>query len=254
MKIFKNRLVVAGICLVVASLIGFVGVPIINKISSQTTMVVRVNQDVSMGTQFTEDMLELVEVGKINLPENVAGRISDVVGLYATVDMKQDDMVVGKKVAEKLVLPENKIRQMRAGERAYAIQLGSSAPLRLLPNDIVAFYVYDSAGNAKVVPELNYVSVVVTTTSEGVDIFTATQTSGDGKRLSAAYATFILSEKQMERLLELEKSGNFSITLEYRGDDEAKIQEYLTKQDRILAGADAWEDQAGEDLDKEEVA
>ena len=237
MKIFKNRLFLATICLVLAALIGFVGVPLINRLSSQTTVVVRVKQDVNMGTQLTEDMLEQVEVGTINLQKNLATNVSDAVGLYVTVDMKEGDYVSGAKVAQKLVLPENKIRQMEDGEATYRVLLGDSSRLRLLPNDIVTFHTYDASGNAVEIPELKYVSVVVTTATDGTEIMTATQAAKDGGYLKAETATFILSDKQMSRLLELERSGNFRITLTYRGSNESRIQRYLTTQKTLLYGS-----------------
>lgn len=239
MKIFKNRLFLAGACLILALAIGFIGVPVINNLTSQTVVVVRTTRDITMGTKFTEDMVETVEVGKLNLNENVARKVSDIVGLYATVDFKKGDLLYGTKVTNKLVLPENKIRQMESGEQTYSIKLGNSSSLRLLPNDIVQFHAYDENGNPMTVDELMYVSVVTTTTKEGVDILTATQTAPDGKSLTPNTITFILNSKQMDKLLQLEKKGNFRITLVYRGENQSMINYYLSQQKVMLYNSQA---------------
>ena len=230
MNFFKNRIVIGIFCLALALIVGFVAVPVINNLTSQTIEVVRVKQDVGMGVQLTEEMLEVVEVGKINLPENTALKTSDVVGLYATTDMKTSDMITGAKVTDKLTLPENKIRQMKSNERLVTIKISGTVLDRLLPNDVVGIYTYNKNGECVVVPELENISVVSMSTSEGVHILYSEQKASDGSSLVAERITFILNDVQARRLLTLSKSNNFSILLACRSDNEEEIKTRLNKQ------------------------
>ena len=230
MKIFKNRIFLGGMCLILAVLISFVAVPIVNRLTSSTIEVYRVKEDVGMGTQLTEDLVEKVEIGKLNIPSIPATDFKQIKNLYVTVDMKAKDIIYGNKVTDKLVIPENKIRKMSLGESAYTIKIGDAYRSRLLPNDIITFKTFDESGKAHDVEELKYVSVVTTTTSDKVDILYASQVAKDGKALVPDTLTLILDKNQIDTLLTLEHSGNFKIALTYRGDDESVIEDYLNQQ------------------------
>ena len=190
-----------------------------------------------MGTQITEEMLEIVEIGNINLPSTPATKFSDVVGLYVTVDMKAHDVVYANKVTKQLTLPETKIRSMKAGEKTVTVKLNNAYYSRLLPNDIITFYEFDADGNAVIVPELTYVSVVSTFTNNGTYILYANQKSADGKELVPENMILILSEKQIQKILSLENSKRYKITLTYRGNEDAgtsMVDHYLNLQNNIL--------------------
>lgn len=234
MKLLKNRVFIGISCLILATLIGFVAVPVVNRLTTSTIEVMRVANDVGMGTRITEDMLEKVEIGKLNLPSEPATGPKQIVGKYVTVDMKAHDVVYANKVTDKLVFPENKLRQMQVGESAYTISLGDAYRSRLLPNDVVTFYTFDESGNATVVPELKYVSVVTTTTAEKVDILYASQVAADGSALTPSTITFILNDTQINKLLTLENQGKYKMTLVCRGSDESAAQEYINQQNSYL--------------------
>lgn len=235
-KIFKNRFVVGVICLSLAVIIGFVLVPFVNNLTKNTVEVVRAKTDITMGTQLTEDMLEMVEVGKINLPHDTATDIKQVVNMFAEVDLRTGDIILTSKVKDKLVLPENKIRQMKKGEASYTIKIGSSYLSKLYPNDIVTFDTFDSEGNVVHVPQLQYVSVITTTTAEGVDILQHGQVNKDGSPLVPDTITFIMTKEQIDKLMYLEKNSGFKLSLRYRGEDMDRINELLDEQTKILNG------------------
>lgn len=234
MKLLKNRVFIGVVCLVLAAIIAFVAVPIINQLSTKTMEVIRVKDDIGMGTQLTEDMLERVEIGKLNLPSEPATDTSQVVGLFVTVDMKAHDVVYATKVTDKLVFPENKLRKMSVGESAYTVNLGDTYRSRLLPNDVVCFYTFDEDGNSQTVPELQYVSVVTTTTADKVDILYSSQVAKDGTALVPSTITFILSQSQIQKLLTLENSGKYKMTLVCRGTDTDAAQDYINQQNSYL--------------------
>ena len=250
MKFLKNRVVIGLFCLALALIVGFVAVPVINNLTSQTVGVVRVNQDVGMGVQITEEMLEVVEVGKINLPENTARKTSDIVGLYATTDMKKSDMVTGVKVTDKLTLPENKIRQMKSTERLVTINIGGNVLDSFLPNDVVGVYTYNKNGNCVVVPELENISVVSMSTAEGVNILYSSQKAADGSNLKPTRITFILNDIQARKMLTLSKANNFTILLACRSDNDAEIQSRLNKQAEYFLNASKNEEKENDEENK----
>ena len=228
MQLFKNRIFLGVMSIAMAIIIGFIMVPVISAATSSTTQVVRVNRDIAVGEKLTEENTVMVEVGKLNLPENVAYTQTDVIGLYATTDMQAGDMLTASKVTQRLVLPANKIRAMKSGESYVPIQLNASSNLtRFLPNDIVSVYAKNDDGVYQIVPELRYLSVVTTTTADGVDILTSNQTGPNGERLQASSITFILTQAQTVKLL---SSSDIRIMLTYRGNNDSVIEQYLAMQ------------------------
>lgn len=227
MKLFKNRVFIGIMCLALAAIISFVAVPIINSFASSTTIVVRAVQDVTMGTRITEDHIEEIEMGKKNLPAGTVFKKADVIGKYFITDINKGDIILISKIATSLILPEAKIRSMAFDESAVEIKLAGATNQRLLPNDIVTIYEKTDSG-VRLIPELKYVSVVVTKTKDGTEIIKANQTASNGKPLSAETVMFIVNEKQAQKLLSLQ--GRMSFVLKYRGNSSAIIRRYLDEQ------------------------
>lgn len=123
---------------------------------------------------------------------------------------------------------------MSVGESAYTVNLGDTYRSRLLPNDVVCFYTFDEDGNSQTVPELQYVSVVTTTTADKVDILYSSQVAKDGTALVPSTITFILSQSQIQKLLTLENSGKYKMTLVCRGADTDAAQDYINQQNSYL--------------------
>ena len=69
--LMKNRTVLGILCLILALLLAFGLTPIMNKLSDGRVSVVRIKQDVSQGHKMTEDDIEIVSVGAVNLPSGV---------------------------------------------------------------------------------------------------------------------------------------------------------------------------------------
>ena len=93
MKIFKNRTVLGVICILLSLLICFGITPLFNSEISQKTEIVRVKEPISNGEEITADMLEVVEVGGYNLPNNVIKTEETVVGTYALSDFSVGDYI-----------------------------------------------------------------------------------------------------------------------------------------------------------------
>ena len=71
MSFFKNRTVIGVICIVLSLLICFAVTPLFNQGISQKAEIVRVIKPIKIGEVITKDMVQTVEVGAYNLPDNV---------------------------------------------------------------------------------------------------------------------------------------------------------------------------------------
>ena len=71
MSFLKNRTVVGVICILLSLLICFGLTPLFNQSVSQKAEIVRVVQPIRAGDEITESMVQIVEVGGYNLPEDV---------------------------------------------------------------------------------------------------------------------------------------------------------------------------------------
>jgi pilus assembly protein CpaB len=71
MRFLKNRTVLGIICIMLALLICFGITPLYNQSISQKATIVRVVKEIGCGEEITKDMVQSVEVGSYNLPEQV---------------------------------------------------------------------------------------------------------------------------------------------------------------------------------------
>ena len=86
MSFLKNRTVVGVICILLSLLIRFGLTPLFNQSVSQKAEIVRVVQPIRAGDEITESMVQIVEVGGYNLPEDVLRQKESAVGKYREYD------------------------------------------------------------------------------------------------------------------------------------------------------------------------
>ena len=86
MKLFKNRTVLGIFCIAVSLLICFAITPLINSGLSKKATIVRFVKPAKAGEEIKRSMVQEVEVGGYNLPENVVRSIAEVEGKYLTAD------------------------------------------------------------------------------------------------------------------------------------------------------------------------
>ena len=98
MSFLKNRTVVGVICIVLSLLICFGITPLFNKGISQKTEIVRVTKEIKSGDEITKDMIQVVEVGAFNLPENVIRTKETVIGKFAVSDLGIGDYILNTKL------------------------------------------------------------------------------------------------------------------------------------------------------------
>ena len=97
MKLFKNRTVLGIFCIAVSLLICFAATPLVNAGLSKKATFVRFVKPVKEGEEIKRNMLQEVEVGGYNLPENVIRNIADAEGKYLKADVCVGDYLVAEK-------------------------------------------------------------------------------------------------------------------------------------------------------------
>lgn len=238
MNLFKNRMVVGVLCIVLSLLICFGLTPLFNKGISQKTEIVRVTKEIKVGEVITQDKVKTVEVGGYNLPENVIRTKANAVGTYALADLSIGDYILNTKVSKTPSAENAYLYHLDGSKQAISITIKSFAnglSGKLKSGDIVSVIApdYKKQGATVIPPELKYVEVISVTASNGYDANTGEQeTSKDEKELPST-VTLLVTPEQGNLLASLESDGKTHLSLVYRG-EESNVKKFLDIQSKVL--------------------
>ena len=129
MKLFKNRTVLGIFCIAVSLLICFAITPLVNAGLSKKVAIVRFNQMVQEGEQITKNMVDVVEVGNHNLPENVVRNLADVEGKYLTATVYAGDYILTDKISEEPSAENKYLYNLNGEKQAMSITINQTAAL-----------------------------------------------------------------------------------------------------------------------------
>lgn len=229
-----NRTVIGIICVVAALAICFGVAPVVNKLADGKAQIVRVCSTVPRGSRITDADLETVEVGSYNLPSNALHKREDVVGKFATCDLHPGDYLFSEKLTTDINSATDILDALAGDQKAISVSIGNFAlglSGKLETGDIISVIVYSSEMHmAYTPPELQYVKVITSTTSQGVDKADITDST------QPVTVTLLVNQRQAELLAEFEKTATMHFALEYRG-DPAQAQKYLDAQTEYLKEA-----------------
>lgn len=239
MKLFKNRTVLGVLCIAIALVICFVITPLFNASAANLTTIVRIKNDIKVGTEITSKDIETVEVGAYNLPSNVVKKPDDVVGKYAAVELLKDEYVLSTKISDTPATENVYLYGMNGSKRVMSVTLPSFAKGlsgKLMSGDIVSVIAvdYQEKGETVVPDELQYVQVVAATDKRGNDEkVTEYRADGEEETDLPETVTLMVSPSQAIVLAELEAEGEIHIALVYRGTQE-NADKFLEAQEKIL--------------------
>ena len=238
MNLFKNRTVLGVICIILSLLICFGITPMFNKEMSKKTEIIRVKEEIKTGEQITEDMIETIEVGGYNLPENVIKSQDTAVGNYALADFSAGDYILNNKISKIIQAENGYLYNLNGEKQAISITFKSFAnglSGKLESGDIVSIIApdYKEQGATVIPPELKYVEVISVTSDTGFDANTNKEYTEEDERELPATVTLLVTPEQGNILAELEEDGTSHLSLVYRGDVE-KAKEFITIQDQII--------------------
>lgn len=226
MSFLRNRTVIGVFCILLSVLICFGLTPLFNRAVSQKVEIVRVTQPIRAGEQITDDMVQLVQVGGYNLPDNVLHEKGNAVGKYATADLAVGDYIINTKLSDVPAADNAYLYDLDGSQQAISVTIRSFAnglSGKLQSGDIVSVVApdYKQQGQTVIPPELQYVEVISVTASTGYDANTgeAQTDDEDGKELPST-VTLLVTPEQSKVLAELEEEGTIHLTLVYRGSKE----------------------------------
>ena len=238
MKLFKNRTVLGIFCIAVSLLICFTITPLVNAGLSKKVAIVRFNQMVQEGEQITKNMVDVVEVGNHNLPENVVRNLADVEGKYLTATVYAGDYILTDKISEEPSAENKYLYNLNGEKQAMSITINTFAEGlsgKLKSGDIVSVIAPDYLGRGEtVIPaELKYVEVIAVTAKSGYDANTEEQRTEEEEKELPSTVTILVRPEQSRLLARLEAEGEIHLSLVFRGEAE-KASEFIEAQDQVL--------------------
>ena len=238
MKLFKNRTVLGIFCIAVSLLICFAITPLVNAGLSKKVAIVRFNQMVQEGEQITKNMVDVVEVGIHNLPENVVRNLADVEGKYLTATVYAGDYILTDKISEEPSAENKYLYNLNGEKQAMSITINTFAEGlsgKLKSGDIVSVIAPDYLGSGEtVIPaELKYVEVIAVTAKSGYDANTEEQRTEEEEKELPSTVTILVRPEQSRLLARLEAEGEIHLSLVFRGEAE-KASEFIEAQDQVL--------------------
>ena len=235
MKIFRNRTVIGVLCILLALIICFGVTPLFSRSASEKTEIVRVTMDIKEGDEITAEMVQTVEVGAYNLPQNLMTDKKEVVGKYATADLVAGDYILSSKLSAVPAAENAYLYNLDGTKQAISVTIKSFAvglSGKLESGDIVTVIVadYQGKGETAIPPELQYVEVISVTASSGYDANTGEVV--DEKELPST-VTLLVTTEQAKVLAELEQDSELHLALVYRGTPE-NAAKFIAAQDALI--------------------
>lgn len=235
MKIFRNRTVIGVLCILLALIICFGVTPLFSRSASEKTEIVRVTKDIKEGDEITAEMIQTVEVGAYNLPQNLMTDKKEVVGKYATADLAAGDYILSSKLSAVPAAENAYLYNLDGTKQAISVTIKSFATGlsgKLESGDIVTVIVadYQGKGETAIPPELQYVEVISVTASSGYDANTGEVV--DEKELPST-VTLLVTTEQAKVLAELEQDSELHLALVYRGTPE-NAAKFIAAQDALI--------------------
>lgn len=233
----KNRTLIGVVCIILAVAVTFGVSPLVNKISEGKTKVVVLSKDITEGVEITDKDVSIVEIAKAALPEKFITDKNAVVGKYANSTLYKGDVVTENKISDVANTSDNVLNSLSDGKVAMSISVSTFASglsAKLQNGDIISIYVTDKDKKTTVPPELNYVKVITTTTSGGVDE-NEVEKNEDGTFDLPSTVTVLVTPKQAVLLANYDETSAMHVALVYRGTEE-KAQKYIEMQDKYLKG------------------
>ena len=235
MKIFRNRTVVGVLCILLALIICFGVTPLFSRSASEKTEIVRMTKDIKEGDEITAEMVQTVEVGAYNLPQNLMTDKKEVVGKYATADLAAGDYILSSKLSAVPAAENAYLYNLDGKKQAISVTIKSFATGlsgKLESGDIVTVIVadYQGKGETAIPPELQYVEVISVTASSGYDANTGEVV--DEKELPST-VTLLVTTEQAKVLAELEQDSELHLALVYRGTPE-NAAKFIAAQDALI--------------------
>jgi pilus assembly protein CpaB len=255
MKIFRNKVFLGVLCIVVGLVAGFVILPAFTNNAAETRPVPVIKMTVQAGTQLTADMIATQELPKSAFPDALTNP-SDAVGKYATANLYAGDVLTAAKLSSSLEAMDAMAAASEKGKQVVSLtlpNLAAGVSGRLLPGDVVA--VMATAKNANqslgldpdadapvqtartmVVPGLEALEVCMVTTNAAADAHVSARPSEGEKNELPVTVSFYVTPEQALLLAALEQNSTIHLAFVARGESAAA---YIPEAGTVLVGTEA---------------
>ncbi len=235
-KIFKNRLIIGLLALLLAVLIIFVINPFfVEKINARVDVFVFAS-DIERGKKIEKGDIKILSIAGENETDNMLKTEEEILGKYAKTDMYKGDVISTPKLSDMPIKGDEYLYNIPKGKRAISVTITSFAKglsAKLEKGDIVQIIsATDEVTEAP--PELKYVYLLSATAPTGLD---KDKIEGDkdvdNKDKLPKTATLLVGEEQAKKLAFLEKKESIHIALVFRG-DKKEADKLLKEQDDYI--------------------
>lgn len=229
-KYLKNRYVIFALCLILSGIIAFVIVPKANKNMGDAVNVVKVTKRIEKNTQISEDMLEIKQLPKIAVPDNVITDKSMIIGKAAAVTLYPEDNLIPQKfisldsVGDKAFYDMDNTEQIAVS--VTVSNLAASVSGKIMPGDVVS--VYGFVTETKTLAEytdLLYLEVIGVSNANAEEL--SERTSGSetdsSDKVIPATVTLSVNRNQAQELIMLENTSSLHIVFVGRGETSRKL-------------------------------
>ena len=169
----KNRTIIGIVCMILAVAMTFAVAPLVNRLTSDTTTVVRLKQEVGRGAKITAEQVETVKVKTDTMPQGVYVNTADVIGKYASSTLYAGDILTKAKLTKDANSADDVFATLDGSKVAVSVTIDTFAAGlsgKLQNGDIISLIVVDkNAGTSSIPGELKYMKVITTTTAGGID-------------------------------------------------------------------------------------
>lgn len=222
----NSRFLYGVLSILLAAIIAFIAIPAVTRKTNNKVEIVRITTALDRGDPITAKDVELVEVGGFNLPDNVASRLEDVVGTYASTNLYPGEYILSGKVSSSPLSSDPALNAIPDGMVAISIStqtLASGLSDKLQAGDIIRLYHYtDQSGTLNTVydiPEFKFIKVLAVSDSKGLEIDYTKQPEEDEEKLQTATITVQATPEQAMLLTQYENEGILHVALISRGND-----------------------------------
>ena len=235
----KNRTIIGIICMVLAVVITFAVAPLVNRLTSDTSTVIRLAEDIKQGAQITEAQIESVKVKTDTIPTGTIKNPKEVVGKYAASDLYAGDYFTAAKISGESNTADDVFASLDGSKVAVSVTIDTFAAGlsgKLQNGDIISIIVTDNNTKESAIPgELRYVKVITTTTAGGIDK-DAVVKNDDGSYELPSTVTVLVNPAQAKLLAKYEGNSAMQAALVYRGGKE-NADKFLATQDEYFNNA-----------------
>ncbi|MCR5694368.1 MAG: Flp pilus assembly protein CpaB [Clostridia bacterium] len=245
----KNRTVIGVICMVLAIAVTFLIAPLVNRLSTDTSEVIRLSEDVKQGVQITADHLEVAKVKTDSVPAGTLNDPKEIIGKYAASQLYAGDYLTASKLTGEANTASDIFASLDGTKVAVSVTIDTFAAGlsgKLENGDIISMIVVNKdTGKATIPAALKYMKVITTTTAGGIDQDSIVKNE-DGSYEIPSTVTLLCNTEQAKLLAKYNAETTLTVALVYRGSAE-NARKFLDVQDKFFAEGGTVDEDGNED-------